>query len=311
MLIDLEFAKTVINAITNKFRHIKSDVDAVKSDVDAVKSDAPNWDEHNSASHAYIKNKPCYDYVEPFHIIWEANSAGTSDRSSLILIDLVDGYLIQGEEYKLTVDGVSTVYTCKQNEDGRLWFGVGSTIYDGSVYQDANNLCSFTQNLWTKGQKVRLEGSLRRYKKLDTNLYDAVVSVNDETGKVQITPDNIGAASVGNKIIPNFILNGVIYGTYNGKTCRGLYLGGNRYFYKETTGDTGEDCFVFGPFDTLLAGIKTPTSDNQAANKGYVDKTVADARKSIRLYSSTDGSTKQFEITVNDDGVISATEVAE
>ena len=36
MLIDLEFAKTVINAITNKFRHIKSDVDAVKSDVDDI-----------------------------------------------------------------------------------------------------------------------------------------------------------------------------------------------------------------------------------------------------------------------------------
>ena len=39
MLIDLEFAKTIINAIVNKLRNIKSDVDAVKSDVDAVKSD--------------------------------------------------------------------------------------------------------------------------------------------------------------------------------------------------------------------------------------------------------------------------------
>lgn len=39
MLIDLEFAKTVINAIINKLRNIKSDVDAVKSDVDTVKSD--------------------------------------------------------------------------------------------------------------------------------------------------------------------------------------------------------------------------------------------------------------------------------
>ena len=81
MFPDLEFIKTCLNAITDKFRRVKSDVDAVKSDVDAVKSDvdavkdAPDWNEPNSDSHAYIKNKPCYDYIEPSGVIWESDNA--------------------------------------------------------------------------------------------------------------------------------------------------------------------------------------------------------------------------------------------
>ena len=101
-----------MNAITSKFKRIKSGVDAVKSDVDAVKSDAPDWNEPDSTSHAYIKNKPCYNYVEPNAVIWESDSAGTSGQGALVLIDLVDGWLIEGETYRLTVDGVETTYTC-------------------------------------------------------------------------------------------------------------------------------------------------------------------------------------------------------
>lgn len=39
MFPDLEFIKTILNAITSKFRSVQSDVDAVKLDVDAVKLD--------------------------------------------------------------------------------------------------------------------------------------------------------------------------------------------------------------------------------------------------------------------------------
>ncbi len=326
MFPDLEFIKTALNAITYKFQRVKSDVDAVKSDVDAVKSDvdavksdAPDWNEPDTASHAYIKNKPCYDYIEPGVVIWESDSAGTSAQSAMVLVDLVDGRLIEGEAYRLTVDGVETTYTCAADANGR-------GLYIGAGYSDANNggifqynyetkLRAYTNNLWEGGQKVRLEGPLRRHKKLDTSLYDAVVSVNGETGDVQITPEKINAASTGRTSFKLgdvlYNLNYSIYGTYNGKTCDVLYLGGNRYFSVGTTTDTGEECFLLGPISTILAGIKTPTHDGHAANKGYVDATVAAPRDSIRLYSSTDGSTKQFELTVNDGGVISVAEVAE
>ena len=323
MLINLEFAKTMINAIVAKLRRVQSDVDAVKSDVDAIKSDAPDWNEPNSDSHAYIKNKPCYDYIEPSGVIWESDSAEVNKTSgggaySLLLADLADGWLIEGEEYRLTVDGVETAYTCAADADGRgLYIGGGYKSYaKGGIYQSYTdaNLYAFVRNLWSKGQKVRLKGPLRKYKKLDTTLYDAVTSVNGETGDVQITTENIGAASVDNLLFPSGssgVFVNVIYGTKNGETCSALYLGGDRFFRKGTTTDTGEVYFYLGPIATILGGVKTPISDNHAANKGYVDATVAAARESIKLRSSTEGSTKLFEITVNDDGVISTTEVVE
>ena len=342
MFTDLEFIKTALNAITLKFRSIQSNVDAVQSNVDAVQSNVdavqsnvdavqsnvdavqsnvdtvkqsvPDWDEPNSASHAYIKNKPCYDYIESSGVIWESDSADTSGMGVLIVVDLVDGWLIEGETYRLTVDGVTTTYTCAADADGRgMYIGAGYLNGSGSISQSNTDarLQAWTTGLWVYGQKVRLEGSLRRYKKLDTTLYDAVVSVNGETGEVQITPENIEAANAGSLVVSNTILSSVIYGTRKGETCNTLYLGGNRFLQHSSVADTGEECFFLGPEATILAGIKTPTINDQAANKGYVDATVAAPRDSIRLYSSTEGSTKQFEITVNDDGVISAVEVAE
>lgn len=307
MLIDLEFAKTIINAITFKFRHLKSDVEAVKSDV-------PDWNEPNSASHTYIKNKPCYDYIEPSVVIWKSDSAKTSSQLSVTLVDLVDGWLIEGEEYRLTVDGVTTTYTCAADAyGGGLYIGGGyASPNTGGIYQPyaSTLLNAWTKNLWGENQKVRLEGPLRRNKKLSTNLYNAVASVNGETGEVQITPENIKAANAGRLIVSQRFLS-AIYGTYAGEPCDTLYLGGTRYFQRGTLPDTREECFKLGPINTPLAGIKTPTYDDCAANKGYVDATVTAARESIKLISSTEGSTKQFEITVNDDGVISATEVVE
>ena len=285
MFPDLEFVKTALNAITAKFQRVKSDVDAVKSDVDAVKSDvdavkseAPDWNEPDSATHAYIKNKPCYDYIEPSGVIWESNSAGSSGQGALMLVDLVDGWLIEGETYRLTVDGVETTYTCAADADGDgLYSGTGFGSGYSSIFQfnTSTELCAYTPNLWNDGAKVRLEGPLRRYKKLDVSLYEAVASVNGETGEVQITPENIGAAKAGTRIVSDHILD-AIYGTNNGDTCTVLYLGGNRYF-KHTTGEgTVGECFILGPIDTILGGIRTPINDDQAANKGYVDATVAE-----------------------------------
>lgn len=321
MFPDLEFIKTILNAITYKFRSVQSNVDAVKLDVDAVKSSVPDWNEPDTTSYSYIKGKPCYDYVEPDCVIYETPSAETSGQGALKLIDLIDGYLIEGEKYKLTVDNVETIYICNINDSGELYIGDDPSNcdksisgYDPKLYNpklgyDAS-LYAWTNGLWSSGQSVKLEGALRRHKKLDSSFYDAVASVNDETGDVQITPKKIGAANAGSLVISDHILS-AIYGTYKGTDCTALYLGGDRYFAKDTLDDTREVCFSFGPYHTILAGIKNPIMYHHAANKGYVDATVAAARKSIRLYSSTEGSTKQFKLTVNDDGVISATRVVE
>ena len=315
MFRDLEFIKTILNAITFKFRNVQSNVDAIKLDVDAVKSSVPDWNEPDATSHSYIKGKPCYDYVEPDCVIYETPSAETSGQGPLKLIDLIDGYLIAGEKYKLTVDNVETIYICNINDSGELYIGddpsnCNKSIsgYDPKRGYDAS-LYAWTDGLWSWGQSVKLEGALRRYKQLDSSFYDAVTSVNDETGDVQITPNKIGAANAGRRVVSEHILY-AIYGTDKDEDCTALYLGGDRYFAKTTLTDTGEVCFSFEPYNTILAGIKNPISDNHAANKGYVDATVAAAKKSIRLYSSTEGSTKQFDLTVSDDGVISATEVA-
>ena len=314
MFLDLEFIKTCLNAITARFRR-------VKSDVEAVKSDAPNWNEPDTASHSYIKNKPCYDYIDPGVVIWASDSAEVNETEGsgvvhLLLADLVDGWLIEGETYRLTVNGVETTYICAADADGRgLYIGAGYSSISGSIFQPNTDtsLYAYAKNLWRKGQKVRLEGPLRRYKKLDTSLYDAVVSVNGEAGDVQITPENIGAAKAGSIYVAvgstAYIVK-AIYGTYDGAPCDRLYLGGAKWLARRLL-TTGEECFALGPKDTLLAGIKTPTYADCAANKAYVDVMVASTRESIKLYSSTEGSAKQFELTVNDDGIISVAEAAE
>ena len=279
MFPDLEFIKTSLNAITAKFRRVKSDVDAVRSDVDAVNRSAPDWNESDTASHSYVKNKPCYDYIEPSVVIWESDSAGTSDQSPLVLVDLVDGRLIEGETYRLTVDGVETTYTCAAASNGLgLYIGAGFASFNGGIYQFHTDtiLRAYTSNLWGEGQKVRLEGPLRRYKKLDISLYDAVTSVNGETGKVKITPESIGAAKVKSMYSDGHHYD-AIYGTISGNTCDSLYLGVKTFIQRRIFAGTNEACFRFGYGESpiILAGIKTPTSNDHAANKGYVDKTVA------------------------------------
>lgn len=216
MFPDLEFIKTCLNAIADKFRRVKSDVDAVKSDVDSVKSSSPDWNEPDTASHSYVKNKPCYDYIEPSGVIWESDSAGTNGQSALVLVDLGDGWLIEGETYRLTVDGVETTYVCAADADGRgLYIGASYADFNnGSIFQSNTNamLSACTSGLWNYGQKVRLEGPLRKYKKLDTSFYDAVMSVNGKTGDVQITPNNIGAATA------SHASDKTIHVTFNEKT---------------------------------------------------------------------------------------------
>ena len=211
MFPNLEFVKTALNAIIAKFQRVKSDVDAiranvdairanvdaVKSDVDAVKSEAPDWNEPDSATHTYIKNKPCYDYIEPSGVIWESDSAGTSGQGALMLVDLVDGWLVEGETYRLTVDGVETTYTCTTNTNrDELYIGTGYS--NEKIFQSntSTKLYAFTTNLWNYGAKVRLEGPLRRYKKLDVSLYEAPAVDTTLTKSGQAAD----AAAVGNRL---------------------------------------------------------------------------------------------------------------
>lgn len=58
---------------------------------------------------------------------------------------------------------------------------------------------------------------------------------------------------------------------------------------------------------SIIRYVKTPEKDFDAANKAYVDGKISDTE--IILASSTEGSTKQFKITVDDTGTLSATEV--
>lgn len=57
----------------------------------------------------------------------------------------------------------------------------------------------------------------------------------------------------------------------------------------------------------ILRNIATPESYYDAATKDYVDGKISDTK--IILNSSTSGSIKKFEITVDDSGSLTATEV--
>lgn len=292
----LESIKTLLNGILSRMNKINDTVNTKLENinVDVMKvSEQPNWNESNTTSHAFIKGKPCYDYVEPNCVIYETSSASESGRGPLTLIDLLDGYLIEGKRYKLTVDGVETVYTCNADEYGELYICNDSNNYSKSIFMFGTTICAWTNGLWVKGQNVKLEGALRRYKKLASSFYDAVASVNGNTGDIEITPESIGAAKVGTKVIFSEILSGSIYGIYdNNKSSNTLVLGTNAINYSNKT-------FRFVD-NARLTGLQNPTDDNDAANKSYVDTAISDTLK----LTSPDGST--WTISVDDDGTLSA-----
>ena len=302
----LESIKTLLNGILVRMNKINADIYTVNTKIDTVNtklentnsvvdqvSEQPDWNETNTASHAFIKGKPCYNYVEPNCVIYETSSAGISGQSSLTLTDLIDGYLMEGGEYKLTVDDVETVYTCNADESGNLYIGAGYANPNGSIFQYGTTLEAYTDNLWLYGKSVKLEGALRRYKKLDTSFYDSVTSVNGNTGDIEITPESIGAAEVGNYAILSTLYGGVIYGKYgNDKISNMLALGKNAINYSN-------DTFKFVS-NARLTGLRNPTGNYDAANKLYVDTTISDALK----LTSPDGST--WTISVDDDGTLSA-----
>ena len=59
-----------------------------------------------------------------------------------------------------------------------------------------------------------------------------------------------------------------------------------------------------------IINVGSPTDNSDAATKGYVDNILtAGNSDSVVIKSSTPNSTKKFRITVDDAGVISATEV--
>ena len=286
MFPDLEFIKTCLNAIADKFRHIRSDVDAVKSDVDAVKSSSPDWNEPDTASHSYIKNKPCYDYIEPSVVIWESGNAGTSGQKALTLADLVDGWLIEGETYRLTVDGVETTYTCAADADGRgMYIGAGFASLDGGIYQfhTSTILRAYTSGLWESGQKVRLEGPTRRYKKLDTSFYDAVISVNGETGEVQITPEKIGAANASHASNATIHVTSSEKAAWNSKQDSIIPAGGT-------------------PGQVL---VKRTDTDYDIAWGGITRLTPALTASPTKLTLDKDNLTATSTITTNSDGALS------
>lgn len=194
-----------------------------------------------------LKNKPCYDYIIPNQIIYQSESAKSSSQSALKLVDLQDGYLVEGEVYSLTVDGTVTSYICTFDETVRYLCLCNAYNTDACIFQNGTKLYAWTSKLWTSGQAVKLEGSIRRYKKIDKNLYDAVSSINGKTGDVTITPSSINAVGINRNLLEVFgntlsiqltdrelsyrIGDHVYFGSYLGKVGIMVDLNDNPYNY--------------------------------------------------------------------------------
>lgn len=297
MFPDLEFIKTILNAITFKFRSVQSNVDAVKLDVDAVKSSPSDWNEPDTTSHGYINNKPCYLY----EITGTLFDDHLINRTYLGYVADSDITFIEDNIYELYLDDVLW-YSGKAYLDDQ-YICVGGDGYHNAyvyMYSSINNDLIWGNYFDGIDKNLKIIGTAFKWKKLDKDLYDAVTSINGESGDVTIDADRIGAAQVFTDSNNHRYVSTEGVHFYRGQSTRKLLYQGDGHFEIET-----------GQVPNRITGVHRVIEDYDISNKKYVDDTINEFFNgtSLILPSSTSGSTKQFRITIDDSGTLTAVEI--
>ena len=228
MFPDLEFIKTVLNAITDKFRHVKPDVDAVKSDVDAVKSDvdavksdvdAVKNDKINKKQSAADAGKflgvgadgvvkPANVVVPERHVVLLSYNSSTKKHITNQSYSTMNQWLAAGDTVVLSLNG-SIYNLCEQVAGSRLSFVYVRSynngqikLYTANVYAGGSVEMESIAGYMMPNNNATANGGLipvatRNYRYELTDLSNVVIKSSTEgsTKKFKLSVDDSGTLS--------------------------------------------------------------------------------------------------------------------
>lgn len=224
-----------------------------------------DWDQNDEASLDYIKNKPFYKRLISDHVFVDVASAGISAQSALILNENPGGAFIIGEVYKVIIDGVESEIVC--NSSMRLMLDDSGYYY---IYQnDADGYIQAFTN-WEYGSSVKVIGPTVELKKLNPEFYEAVTSLNGQTGDISITIDSLSAAKVGSASI--YVKGSAAIGyTY---ASRKAVTNANAY-------NLGDSIYLYQADKAVKVSYSGNTNPKAYFSQGYVDETDSDCIPNI------------------------------
>lgn len=138
-----------------------------------------DYADNNPESKAYIKNRPCYREINTV-VFLETPSAGTSGQTAANLGDTAYSF-VPGETYTVQVNDETLSIVC--NDEGKLVHSSGSIWTGGNT----GSYTVYAWSWWEYGSYVKITGPVINIVKLDRGLYDAVNSLNGQTGDMILT----------------------------------------------------------------------------------------------------------------------------
>lgn len=310
----------------------------------------PDYLQNDETAADYIKNRPFYttDPVETELVNGTFAFQYAGDNISVsrgITIDLVEGQI-----YKVTMDDYFKEYeTLCRSYEGSLFIGSEAYLYGESpkppdINDDPVEFCyqvtngnHFFATIYTESQhNITIKTDTTQIVKIPDKYLplDDYVSKNGDTingdlvletavgqntsyaglEKVNLSGTELACQTVGIRDIKGGDAKLAIVVMDSPMLCT-LVDGEitSMLSWDSRSGDAVQLSLLNSQYKELpfVITTKTPTQDSHAANKKYVDDTVAAhvTDKKLILSSSTAGSTKKFEITVDDSGTLKATEV--
>lgn len=293
----------------------------------------PDWNQNDSTAADYVKNRPFYTGLEETVLVPQQTVALSSGSAK----DPFQVQFINGENYTVIYNG--TAYDCTAfYHSASSYIMVGNTqplngadngvpflIYYSPELGGAMFECMGSDESCTISIVQRVE----TVNKIDNKYIEQNVAVIDKSRTdYENIFNEVADAYTNNKqiivVADVSTPSGTIYGVPNHVSCITPGKGGTVYFLTcfFTVPQDDDSWIPFSIYTTIYAVYKSRgvlafeapwvdfSNSTELVTRNYVDETVSAAKDEMVLNSTTSGSTKQFKITVDDSGTITAAEVS-
>jgi hypothetical protein len=292
----------------------------------------PGWEQNDETAPDYVKNRPFYTGLEETVLVPQQTVALSSGSAK----DPFQVQFINGENYTVIYNG--TAYDCTAfYHSASGYIMVGNTGPLNGADNGVPFLICYSPELG--GTMFECMGSdesctisivqrVETVNKIDNKYIEQNVAVIDKSRTdYENIFNEVADAYTNNKqiivVADVSTPSGTIYGVPNHVSCITPGKGGTVYFLTcfFTVPQDVDSWIPFSIYTTIYAVYKSRgvlafeapwvdfSNSTELVTRNYVDETVSAAKDEMVLNSTTSGSTKQFKITVDDSGTITATEI--